>query len=504
MEKYDKLNSDKDCEVESMKIYNSMTGKKEEFKPIKDGEIKMYACGITVYDLSHIGHARQAMVYSMMTDYFKYRGYNVTYVRNYTDVDDKIINKSNELGENALEFSKKQIEETEKDMHNLHVKNADIQPKASEYIDKIIKFIQGLIEKGYAYKAENGDVYYSVRNFKQYGKLSHRNVDDMLNGVRIELEEGKKDKVDFALWKSAKVGEIAWDSPWGKGRPGWHIECSAMALNTLGETIDIHGGGRDLLFPHHENEIAQSEALTGKPFANYWSHCGLIKINGEKMSKSLGNSLTIRDALKMYNYEVLKYLMFNKHYSSDMDILDSDFQIAEKHMYYFYITLKSMQDFLSTYSGNVEGEGLEDDISETIIPNFIEVMDDDFNTVAALASLHGIFKYVNNIIKAAKKSNREKTANTLAKIQKNVKEVYKILGFFEQEPDDFIKQMKEKYLGKLNIDPNYLEEQIEKRAMSKKEKDFETADKIRSELDEKGIILNDTVNGTIWDIKELY
>ena len=270
-----------------MKIINSMTGKKEEFVPIKDGELKMYACGITVYDLSHIGHARQAIVYAMITEYFRYKGYKVTYVRNYTDVDDKIINRANQYGKNALEFSKEQIIETEKDMADLHVVDADIKTKASEYIDQIIKFVEKLIEKGYAYPTEKGDVYYSVKSFSEYGKLSHRKVEDLLNGVRIELEEGKKAPEDFALWKSAKSGEIYWESPWGKGRPGWHIECSAMALDTLGETIDIHGGGRDLLFPHHENEIAQSEALTGKKFANYWSHCGLIKINGEKMSKSL-------------------------------------------------------------------------------------------------------------------------------------------------------------------------------------------------------------------------
>ena len=447
-----------------MKIYNSMTGKKEEFKPIKDGEIKMYACGITVYDLSHIGHARQAIVYSMIKNYLEYRGYKVTYVRNYTDVDDKIINKANTLGKNAIEFSREQIEETEKDMAGLHVAPADIQTKASEYIDKIIDFVQKLIDKGFAYVAPNGDVYYSVRKFKDYGKLSHRNVDDMLNGVRIELEEGKEDPIDFALWKSAKPGEISWDSPWGKGRPGWHIECSAMA----------------------------------------WSHCGLIKINGEKMSKSLGNSLTIRDALKVYDYEVIKYLMFSKHYGSDMDILDSDFLMSEKHMYYFYMSIKQMEDFINTYGGNVNGETLPDDISEKIIPDFIEVMDDDFNTAAALANLHGIFKYANGIIKSAKKNTREQTANTLAKILKNIKEVYGILGLFTEKPEDFISKMKEKYLSKLNIDVSFVEGEISKRAEAKKSKDFETADAIRSSLDEKGITLNDTVEGTVWDIKALY
>lgn len=487
-----------------MKIFNSMTGKKEEFKPIKEREVKMYACGITVYDLSHIGHARQAIVYSMIKKYFEYRGYKVTYVRNYTDVDDKIINKANALSKNALDFSKEQIIETEKDMSALHVEPADIETKASEYIEKIIDFVGSLIEKGYAYATLNGDVYYSVRKFKYYGKLSHRNVDDMLNGVRIELEDGKKDPIDFALWKSAKPGEISWDSPWGKGRPGWHIECSAMALNTLGETIDIHGGGRDLLFPHHENEIAQSEALTGKNFANYWSHCGLIKINGEKMSKSLGNSLTIRDALKLYNYEVLKYLMFSKHYGSDMDILDSDFLISEKHMYYFYMSIKAIEDFLKLYKNDSTNEKLSDDISENTISNFIEVMDDDFNTVAALANLHAIFKYTNTVIKSAKKNNREQTANTLFEILKNIREVYGILGLFTQDAETFINNMKEKYLNKLNISSEYLKAEIEKRKEAKKLKDFETADKIRNELEEKGIILNDGIDSTTWDIKELY
>ena len=487
-----------------MKIYNSMTGKKEEFKPLNGNNVNMYACGITVYDLSHIGHARQAMVYAMITDYLRYRGYNVKYVRNYTDVDDKIIKKANEYGKNALDFSREQIEENEKDMAGLHITDADVKPKASEYIDKIINFVAKLIEKGYAYVTPNGDVYYRVRNFREYGKLSHRNVDDMLNGVRIELEEGKEDPIDFALWKSAKEGEISWNSPWGKGRPGWHIECSVMALDTLGETIDIHGGGRDLIFPHHENEIAQSEALTGKTFADYWSHCGLIKINGEKMSKSLGNSLTIRDALKMYNYEVLKFVMFSKHYSSDIDILDNDYTLAESQMYYFYNTIKAMEDFINQYNGDAVGEKLEDDISSKIKEDFINVMDDDFNTPAAIANLHAIFKYANGILKAVKKDNRQKTANTLKAILDEAKDAYKVIGFFTQEPEKFISELKIKYLNKLGIEENEILSKIEERKEAKKNKDYETADKIRSELDEKGIILNDTVNGTVWDVKALY
>ena len=487
-----------------MKITNSMSGKKENFIPLKEGEVKMYACGVTVYDLSHIGHARQAITYAMMTNYFKYRGYRVTYVRNYTDVDDKIIKKANELGKNALEFSKEQIMETEKDMKALHVTDADIKTKASAYIPQIIKFVEKLIQKGHAYVTDKGDVYFSVKTFQEYGKLSHRKVEELRNGVRIELEEGKRDPVDFALWKSAKPGEIFWESPWGKGRPGWHIECSAMVLNTLGETIDIHGGGRDLLFPHHENEITQSEALNGKPFAKYWTHCGLIKINGEKMSKSLGNSLSIRDALAKYNYEVIKYVMLSKHYTSDIDIHDSDFQLADGHMYYFYGTIKAMEDFITQNGGNATGEVLEDEIPKTIQLKFIEVMDDDFNSAAAIANLFTIFKYANNLMKSANKTNKQVVANTLAKMLEDLKNVYHILGFFEQEPDTFLAEMREKYLKKLAIDVNEINTQIAKRAEAKKNKDFEIADKIRAELEKKGIILNDTKEGTVWDLKALY
>lgn len=487
-----------------MKIYNSMTRRKEEFIPLNGKDVKMYACGITVYDLSHIGHARQAIAYAMVADYLRYRGYNVKYVRNYTDVDDKIIARANKLGKDALDFSKEQIDETEIDMENLHVTDADVKPKASENIDNIIKFVQGLIDRGHAYVANNGDVYFNVRSFPSYGCLSNRKVDELLNGVRKDVEEGKNDPIDFALWKSAKPWEVSWDSPWGKGRPGWHIECSTMVLNNLGETIDIHGGGKDLVFPHHENEIAQSEAYTGKPFAKYWSHCGLIKINGEKMSKSLGNSLSIREALEKYNYEVIKYVLLSKHYTTDMDLLDKDFSLAENHLYYFYGTIKMMENFINTYEGDALGSSIEGDISDKIIPDFIEVMDDDFNTVAALANLYSIFRYANSIMKASKKNNRKETANTLAKILANIKEVYGILGMFGQKADEFIEEMKSKYIKKIDIDENYIKSKIQERAEAKKIKDFETADKIRTELDDKGIILSDTVEGTTWDVKALF
>lgn len=486
-----------------MKIYNSMTRKKEEFKPIEEGKVKMYACGITVYDLSHIGHARQAIVYSMISEYLKYRGYDVTYVRNYTDVDDKIINRANLLGKNPLEFSKEQIDETEKDMKALHVKDADIKPKASENIDNIIKFVQGLIEKGYAYSTKSGDVYYIVRKFKEYGKLSNRNIDELLNGVRKDVEEGKRDPLDFALWKSAKPGEIYWKSPWGNGRPGWHIECSTMALNELGETIDIHGGGKDLIFPHHENEIAQSEALNGKTFAKYWSHCGLIKINGEKMSKSLGNSLTIRDALKKYNYEVIKYVFLQKHYTSDIDILDNNFTIAEKHLYYFYNTIKDAKEYILKYKDNTE-KLLNDDITQSIKDKFITAMDDDFNTTIAISELYTIFKYINLKMKESNKANRNQTANTLANILDTLKELYEILGLFTQNEVSFINELKNKYIRELDISIDYINEKIAERYNAKANKEYELADSIRNELLIKGIILNDTKDGTIWDVKKLY
>ena len=485
-----------------MKIYNTLTRQKEEFVPIDGNNVKMYACGITVYDLSHIGHARQAIVYSMIADYLRFKGYNVKYVRNYTDVDDKIIKRANERNANALEFSREQIHESEIDMANLHVSEPDMYCKASEYINDIINYVQGLIDKGYGYSTPEGNVYYSVRKFNGYGKLSHQSIDDMLQGVRKDLEPDKKDPADFALWKAAKPGEISWKSPWGEGRPGWHIECSTMILKNLGETIDIHGGGMDLVFPHHENEIAQSEGLTGKPFVKYWSHCGLLKINGEKMSKSLGNFITIRDVLKKYDYEVLKYVMHSKHYRSDIDLLDSDFDIAEKHLYYFYNTIKKMNEYIEKYSDNTQNETLSNDISKQIIDEFTKAMDDDFNTALVLSNLFAYFKYINNEIK--NKDDKAKRANTFKNIIETLKKTYgNILGIFTEDANKFIANLKQKYLTELKISSNEIEEQIASRNEAKKNKEFEKADSIRDNLEQEGIILMDTANGTTWDIKDL-
>lgn len=478
-----------------------MTGKKEEFIPLEEGKVKIYACGITVYDLSHIGHARQAIVYAMIANYFRYKGYEVKYVRNYTDVDDKIIKRANELGKDALEFSKEQIIETEKDMKNLHVTDADIKTKASEYIEKMIEVIQKLIEKGHAYVTDKGDVYFSVKSFKEYGKLSHRKVEELFNGVRIEVDEEKKEPADFALWKSTKPDEIYWNSPWGKGRPGWHIECSTMAIDTLGDTIDIHGGGRDLQFPHHENEIAQSESLTGKKFANYWTHCGLIKINGEKMSKSLGNSLTIREALNEYNYEVIKFVMLSKHYTSDIDISKNDFLLAESQLQYFYTTMKEMQEFVEKNKGNDTAEILNEDIPNNITTEFIKAMDDDFNTPVVIANMHTIFKYANNLMKCKDSTKQQINANTIALILEKIRENYAIIGLLEQNPEEFISNLKEKYLKLLNVDKKYIEEKIKERAESKIRKDFAIADAIRTELEGKGITLKDLKDKTEWTVK---
>lgn len=483
-----------------MKIYNSLTKKKEEFKPINKEQVKMYACGITVYDDSHIGHARQVITFDMICCYLRFIGYNVKYVRNYTDVDDKIIARANALNMNALDYSEARIKDAEDVFNKLGADIADVKAKASENIDNIIKFVSKLIEKGHAYSTEKGDVYFDVKSFEGYGKLSNINIDDLLNGVRKDVEESKKDPIDFALWKSAKPGEIAWKSPWGEGRPGWHIECSTMILSNLGESIDIHGGGKDLLFPHHENEVAQSEALTGKPLANYWVHNGLVKIDGQKMSKSLGNSLTIKEVLEKYNPEVVRYAIVSKNYSSDIDLGESEFVLAEKHLYYFYNTINNINKFLHQ---NIIITPAKDDVADSIETKFIEAMDDDFNTPVAIANLFSVCKYVNSLIKDKKVTIEEK-ASILNKIKEQIYKCYNVIGLFREENEKLIQELKTKYLNKLGISAQEIEDSISRRTDAKIEKNYELADSIRKELDENGIILNDSKEGTTWDIKELY
>lgn len=381
-----------------MKIYNSLTKRKEEFETLEPNKVKMYACGITVSGPAHIGHAVQAIIFDIVRKYLEKKNYAVNYVRNYTDVDDKIIAASLKLKINALEFAKQNIEKTDAEIRALGVSDATIM-LASQSIKEIIDFNKKLINKGYAYVTKEGNVYFAIEKYSDYGKLSGRKLKDMKEGVRKETEPDKKHPLDFALWKAAKPGEISWDSPWGKGRPGWHIECSAMNLKAFGEQIDIHGGGRDLLFPHHENELAQTEGLTGKRFAKFWMHNGLVKVNGVKMSKSLGNSILISDVLEKYHPEVIRFALLSTNYKNDINITDDLFPIAKKHMDGFY---KAMHEY--TGKAGITAEEIEE--------QFNKAMDDDFNTALALSNLHGIFKRNPN--------------------PKDIKKTYGLLGLFKE------------------------------------------------------------------------
>lgn len=483
-----------------MKIYNSATRKKEDFIPLHAPDVRMYACGITVYDDCHIGHARQAITYDMFTKYLRYRGYNVTYVRNYTDVDDKIIARANQLKVSALDYAAQKIRESEEDLKKLDIADADRRPKVTESIGIIVTFIERLIKKKHAYANARGDVYFSVKSFPSYGKLSNRDPDELLAGVRKDVEEGKDDPRDFALWKSAKEGEISWDSPWGKGRPGWHIECSAMALDTLGETLDIHGGGKDLIFPHHENEIAQSEALTGNPFARYWTHNGLVTIDGQKMSKSQGNTLTIREALAKYHPEVLRHAMLARHYSADVDISDREFSLSEKHMYYFYNTMNEIDAYAAQHAPTTEKLNIADDISAKVETLFTEAMDDDFNSSLAISHMFQICKFANTLM-MDKKQPKGAVAAALLRIKKDVKSAYAVLGLMQQDPKAFIRALNAKHVVEAGLTEAQIDTMIKDRAEAKAAKNYAAADDIREKLDRVGITLQDSRDGTTWGIK---
>ena len=455
-----------------MKIYNSLTRKKEEFVPLEDKNVKMYACGITVSADAHIGHAVQAIIFDIIRKYLEKRGYNVTYARNYTDVDDKIILNANKLGVDPIEFAKQNIVKVEKLMAELKVTPPTMNLKATENIDNIIEFISKLIEKGYAYVAPEGDVYFSVEKDKSYGKLSNRNPDDMISSVRIENEENKHSPLDFALWKSAKPNEIYWSSPWGKGRPGWHIECSAMNYYHLGEQIDIHGGGRDLIFPHHENEIAQTECLTGKPFAKYWVHNGLLKLNGQKMSKSLGNVISIQELLEKYGAEVIRFGILQTNYKNDINITDNLFPEAEKHMLDFYKVLAEVEKL------NINSSKLNSAIDE----EFNQSMDDDFNTAKALANLFGYFKTIK--LKLAQKDD------SVVEDYNAIKKTYSLLGLFTEDAKSFI----EKH-SLVQAIPAEVLELANKRMQARKEKNFALSDALREQIKAFGYEIKDNKEG---------
>ena len=457
-----------------MKIYNTLTRRKEDFTPIEESKVKMYACGITVSGEPHIGHGFQALIYDIMRKYLQKKGYNVKYARNYTDVDDKIIAKSKETGIPADSYAEMMIEKTDKVMREFGVDDPDVWLKATKNIGNIIDFIQKLIEGGHAYAAKSGDVYFDVSSFPAYGCLSNRSVEDMLDGVRVENAEDKKNPADFALWKAAKPGEISWDSPWGKGRPGWHIECSAMNRAAFGDQIDIHGGGRDLIFPHHENEIAQSESLTGKRFAKYWTHNGLIKVNGQKMSKSLGNSLLLEDLLKKYTNEAIKFALLQTNYRNDINITDSLFPEAERHLTEFYKVLKASEDKFGKGTGG----------NEKIDAAFDKCMDDDFNTAIALSDLFGIFKGISAKIAAGDKT----AADDCAQVVKT----YSILGLFKKNPADYLAEVAAKNAVEI---PEEVKALAEERWNAKKSKNWARADELRAELDKLGYAVKDGKDG---------
>ena len=489
-----------------MLIYNSLTKKKEEFKPLQSGKIGIYTCGVTVYDLCHIGHARSIIAFDVVYRYFTYKGYEVTFVRNFTDIDDKIINKANQLGVPFNEVSEKYIKEYYVDINKLNIKKPTFEPKATEHIDEMIQFVKALIDKDFAYEVD-GDVYYEVEKFKDYGKLSKKNIDELLAGARIDVNEKKKNPLDFALWKKSKENEPYWESPWGKGRPGWHLECSIMSMKYLGETFDIHGGGKDLIFPHHENEIAQSEAYSGKPFAIYWLHNGFVNINKEKMSKSLGNFLTIREVVQRIHPDILRFFLLTSHYRSPIDFSEENIKNAANG----YIRLNySLEKLYSILGNEISSDSsineknltkaqrkLLNKLEETK-ESFFSAMDDDFNTAKAIGIIYDFLPHLNKIIYAPNLKLNENLKKILYSIKNFFTDVSQILGLFSISPADFILSEKKKFLQKNNIDEKFINERISQRAEYRKNKNFEKADEIRDELEKLGISLEDTPSGTFW------
>ncbi len=461
-----------------MKLYNSLTKRKEEFIPLEGNKVKMYACGITVSGEAHIGHGYQALIYDIMRKYLKKLGYDVTYARNYTDVDDKIIAKANETGVPADEYAAKMIENINEIMDKFHVQDPDVWLKATQNIENIIEFVSKLIEKGNAYATKNGDVYFDVQSFPAYGQLSNRNLEDAMDGVRVDNDEEKRNAYDFALWKSAKLGEIYWESPWGKGRPGWHIECSAMNKAAFGEQIDIHGGGRDLIFPHHENEIAQTEALTGKRFVKYWTHNGLIKVNGQKMSKSLGNSLLLAELLEKYSDEAVKFALLQTNYRNDINITDDLFPEAERHILEFYKGLAAVDEL-----GLKANEGGMSEV-KYVDEEFNGCMSDDFNTALALSNLFGYFKELKKLVVA-----KESKAVALAA---QIRETYGLLGFFKKNAKEYVaaREVKEEI-------PESVKAVAEERWAARLAKDWAKSDELRTKLAELGYAVKDSKEGYV-------
>ena len=456
-----------------IRIHNTLTQQKEEFKPIEPGKVRMYVCGMTVYDYCHLGHARVLVAFDVITRYLRHRGYDVHYVRNITDIDDKILRRADENGEVYTDLTERMIAAMHEDEARLGVLSPTEEPRATAYIDEIIAMIHKLVASGHAYAADNGDVYFAVESYKDYGKLSKKKLDDLVAGARVDVQEAKRSPADFALWKAAKPGEVSWESPWGNGRPGWHIECSAMSNCCLGETFDIHGGGPDLLFPHHENEIAQSECANGQTFVNTWMHAGAIRVNKEKMSKSLGNFFTIREILEKYPPEIVRYFLVSSHYRSQVDYSEESLAEAGRTLTKLYHALR----------GLIPAK----DVAETEYDKrFDEVMDDDFNTAGAIAVLHAVANEINQHRREGKDEEARQAAAVLVRLGG-------VLGLLQQDPEAFFQADTG---GELTAED--IEAMIQARAEARKAKNFAEGDRIRDELAEKGIILDDSREGTTW------
>jgi cysteinyl-tRNA synthetase len=473
-----------------IKVYNTLSQQKEDLIPYNGKTVRMYVCGPTVYSSAHLGHARAAVIFDVIARFLRKAGYKVKYARNVTDVDDKIINKSKETGVPPEEIARIYTEEYKNDMSGLGVETPTYEPKVTEHIPEIIDLIKTIMDKGYAYLS-GGDVFFSIKAFKDYGKLSKRTSDEMLAGIRIDINEKKEDPLDFALWKGGKPGEPWWESPWGKGRPGWHIECSAMSMKHLGKSFEIHGGGKDLIFPHHENEIAQSEAATGAEFVRYWVHNGVIQINREKMSKSIGNIINVKDALSIWSKEAIRLFLLSHHYQNPADFSERAMDESEIALERLYIMLKRAKDLAR--DNKAEDIELQNSLS-LFKTNWIESMYDDFNTADAIGQLFDLIRATNRSIDAFG------WTPTLKETLEEIRSLGSILGILELNPDDYLKKEK---LSKrpLEIDEEEINQLIEERTLARKEKNWKRADEIRTYLDSLGIILEDTPRGTIWKVK---
>ncbi|AKJ05514.1 cysteine--tRNA ligase [Archangium gephyra] len=480
----------------SIRLFNTMTMQKESLEPAVPGKLGVYVCGPTVYSYVHIGNARTFTSFDVVVRYLRYRGFEVKYVRNYTDVDDKIIKAAHETGEEAVVLAARFVEAFREDARALHLLEPDVSPKVSDHLPEIIGIIGKLVDKGLAYESR-GDVYFSVRHYPEYAKLSKRNVDDLCAGERVQPGEQKHEPLDFALWKAAKPGEPAWDSPWGKGRPGWHIECSAMSAKYLGETFDIHGGGLDLIFPHHENEIAQSEGASGKMFSRYWMHCGFLDLEGAKMSKSLGNVVRLRDALGKVDPEALRFFFVSTHYRHPLNFADKGLADAEQRMEYFYETLRKVDERVG---GKDFGKGPLYGEPGRFLTEFESQMDDDFNTAGALGALSGLFGQMNELTDKPPVKDKAQVGRTLQALREDVRKVSGVLGLFEDEPAQWLLRRRDRAVKERGLDVAKVESLIQARNEARKAKNFAEGDRLREELKGLGVEILDTAAGTVWKV----